>query len=111
MNFDWAPSYLVRWLFDQGNVWIKADGTPVSLVAMDYDHALNTLLMIERVSRDIDEHLRGQRVQDTVLYAALRERVVGGEDGEVANARILGTERRLTEPWANLRGVRRWADE
>lgn len=78
MNRGWAPSYLVRSYFDQSTTWVTADGRRLWIPHMEFDHALNALLMLERVADDVEEHLRDERVQDTPLYAGLKARVRSG---------------------------------
>lgn len=95
MNRGWAPGYLARWLFSQGEVWITADGRPVEIDAMEWEHALNTLLMIERVAGSIEPEIGGGYVQDTPLYAALRRRVEADEPTALDNPAILPFERRV----------------
>ena len=77
MNRDWAPDYLVRWLFEQDDVWITASRRLVFVASMEREHLLNTLLMLERVANSIEVHLPvATRVQDTVLYNTMRRRVL-----------------------------------
>lgn len=70
---SWAPHYLIRWLFNQDSIWITAEGEKKCVQAMDRDHALNTVLFLERVGSQIEGFL-GKRVFATPLYAALKER-------------------------------------
>lgn len=84
MNRSWAPGYLGKWLFAQNRLWITAAGEAVTIRTMDRTHALNTLLMLERVEGDLRSEgaLRmGQELQDTPLYAALYKRVAAREAG------------------------------
>jgi hypothetical protein len=77
MNTAWSPNYLAKWLFAQKRVWIAADGREIEIASMDAEHALNTLLMIERVNDDICKAtgLTRERLLQTKLYGALRDRV------------------------------------
>lgn len=82
MNESWAPNYLGKWLFQQSKLWITAAGEAKQIRTMDREHALNTLLMLERVQSDLrDERALpyGVKLQDTPLYKALHKRVARGK--------------------------------
>ncbi len=63
-------SHLARALFDQDKVWVTAQSEVLKVAEMDLSHALNTLLMIERM-----DDLPIKDVQNTKLYEALYQRV------------------------------------
>lgn len=69
----WAPDYLVRAIFDQDQFWITAAGEWKIVAAMAPDHALNTLLFLERVDHDLP--IPAESLQHTALYKALYQRV------------------------------------
>lgn len=69
----WAPDYLVRAIFDQDRFWITAAGEWKVVAAMAPDHALNTLLFLERVDHDLP--IPAESLQHTALYKALYQRV------------------------------------
>lgn len=63
-------SHLARALFAQDQLWVTAQSKVVEVAEMDLTHALNTLLMIERMT-----DLPIKDVQGTKLYEALYGRV------------------------------------
>lgn len=70
----WEPDYLVRWLFDQTDIWVTAQGVVVEVESMDPEHALNTLCFLERVADDFP--FGRDLLQSKPLYEALRKRVL-----------------------------------
>lgn len=86
---SWSPSYLVKAFYDQGLTWISANGTHHAIATMEHRHALNTLLMLERVEGDIRKHggfKPSGCIQDTPLYKALKMRVENGDAESTGNA-------------------------
>lgn len=86
INRSWAPAYLVKWFFDQSEFWVTAKGDKVLISKMGDGHAVNTLLMLERVADDIEPLLTTMgesglpktqiHIQDTALYEALYRKVM-----------------------------------
>lgn len=85
INRAWDPNYLVQWYFGQSEFWITAAGDKVLISKMGDGHAVNTLLMLERVAADIEKLLgtRGRlgggvpvTLQETELYQALHKKVM-----------------------------------
>lgn len=72
-NRSFGGDYLLKWLFNQDEVWITAAGEEKRVEEMDLDHALNTLLMMERVVEDFP--FPRDELQDKPLYKALYGRV------------------------------------
>lgn len=70
---EFGDSYLLKWLFNQDEIWITAAGEEKCVEEMDLDHALNTLLMMERVVEDFP--FPRDELQDKPLYKALYARV------------------------------------
>lgn len=101
INRSWGPEYLVRWFFDQGEIWVTAMGDEKRIVDMADDHLLNTLLMLERVQDDLP--LR-KPLQETALYRAMKGQVLDRIDAN----RVI--KRENYEQWRS-RGfpVRRWS--
>lgn len=87
-NTSWAPHYLIRWLFEQDTIWITAKGEKRCVQTMDRDHALNTILMLERVRTQIEPFLKDQHIWETPLYAALKQRVLPSDPSAPEGARF-----------------------
>ena len=97
VNQSWAPNYLIQSYFDQPEAWITAKGESLNVEDMDREHALNSILMVERVRTQIEPFLKCH-VWETPLYAALKARVLGS-DPSIPEG---GGERRIVGEWERV---------
>lgn len=76
---DWSADYIIKWYFGQSAFWINRHGDKVLISKMGDGHAINTLLMLERVAGDIEPLINSSRyahIQETELYQALYKKVM-----------------------------------
>lgn len=102
MNLSYGPGYFLKWLFNQDEAWLSADGEWHTLQAghentMHVQHVLNTILMLERTALDVHRTYLGASLLEaatppereaaskwlvnTKLYKALKALLVSELDG------------------------------